>query len=186
MRLPREHGFWVMLGAVSAAAAARASLAPRSLAVLLVVAPLCVALASRVGRSVRRSAAAQLAAAALLPLAGLPVELAGGVPVADALTTVVAWAAVFVSGAMIVRAVFERAARRRSRATLLDAGALALCVAAAAALALLGARGGAMAAGIAAIGGTAIAIARPSPQQLKAVGLAFAGLTIAAGVALVV
>lgn len=185
MRLPREHGFWVMLGVVSAAAAARASLAPRSLAILFVGAALCILVAARAGRVVRRSAAAQLGSAALLPFIGFPVEVAGGVPIADAMTTAFAWVAVFLSGAMIVRGVFERAARRTARATAFDLGAFGLCTAAAGALAVLGARGGATAAGIAAIGGAGIALARPSPRQLKAVGLAFAGLSIAAAVAMV-
>ena len=100
--LPREHGFWTMLAAVVLAAVARSKPSPAVLLVALAVVALAVAAGAVFGRDIRRSGSLQLAAAASMSLAGVPIELAGGArPAAIALTTL-AWAVVFTSSALCV------------------------------------------------------------------------------------
>jgi hypothetical protein len=88
--LPREHGFWVMTLAVLATALTRTagSLAAWSMALAVLVASSL--LGGLVAGSVRRAGPAQIASAALLSFAGVPVELVAGARIEGALLTAAA------------------------------------------------------------------------------------------------
>jgi hypothetical protein len=175
--LPREHGFWVMLLAVLATALTHhgnAGAAWLMAASVLVMASL---LGGLFARRVRRAGTAQVASAFALAFGGLPVEIAAGAWAPDALLTGLAWAAIFVPSALIVRAAFARAAGRGERAHQLEVCAVGLCLAAAAAFTALGRFPETIATGSAAVMCALLACVQPSVKQMKPVGLTFAGLS---------
>jgi hypothetical protein len=128
-------------------------------------------------RSVRRAQSAQIAASAALAFGGVPVEIAGGARVADALLTGVAWAAIFVPSALIVRAAFARAAQQHVRACELEACSVGLCLAAVAAFLALERLPLSIATAVAAVTCALLSCIEPSVKQMKPVGLTFAGLS---------
>ena len=102
--VPREHGFWVMLTAVLLCALMQSN----TLTLTLVTTAALVALASALAggvirRRVRRSGTAQLASAAVLALAGVPVAFVAKLPLSQIAVTTTAWAIVFVASALVVQ-----------------------------------------------------------------------------------
>jgi hypothetical protein len=183
--LPREHGFWTMLAAVVLVAVARSGLSPAVLLVAAAVVAGAVALGAVSRRSIRRHESLQLASAVGLSLGDAPIELAGGAAPASVAVTVLAWAVVFLSSALCVRASFARASRKRSeQAPWLQGTAVILPCVAAILFVATGAGAHAIAALIAAAGCTALAVKKPDVKQMKAVGLFLAGVTALAAVAL--
>lgn len=177
--LPREHGFWVMLGAALASALLRTKGERASLlvAALMASAAICGAMLSH--RWIRKHGAAQLIAAAMLALSSVPVELAAKLPTASVAVATLARGVVFVSSALIVRAAFAHSVRdgaRRSLALRLSAVSIAIF----AAVLLLNA-------GWAAEAGACLSAAltcgifvwkAPTAKQLKPVGLSLAALAV--------
>ncbi len=183
--LPREHGFWVMLAAVLLCA----SMQSRALSVALIATVAAVALMTALAggtirRRVRRSNAAQLASAALLAAAGVPVALVGRLPLAQIAATTAAWAVIFVANALVVHASLARAKRRTRRAFGFAALAVGGTVAASIGFALSSRNNAAMATTITAFGLAAIALVAPTTRQLKPVGIALAGVAALAALAL--
>ncbi|HEY6559006.1 MAG TPA: hypothetical protein VI072_17100 [Polyangiaceae bacterium] len=175
--LPREHGFWVMSCAVLVTALTKSG---NSIAAWLMAPAVLIAssvLGGLFSRSVRRAQSAQIAASAALAFGGVPVELAAGARAADALLTGVAWAAIFVPSALIVRAAFARAAQQHERAYQLEVCSIALCLAAAAAFMALERVPLTIATGMAAVTCALLSCIEPSVKQMKPVGLTFAGLS---------
>lgn len=184
--LPREHGFWTMLLAVQLATLLRVGPSWTSAAAVVG----CIALLSVAGgmasRAVRRHTELQIASAAVLGVSGLPLELAVGWPPIDALITAFAWTIVFTASALLVRGVFARARRRGPPAWPFDLGAVGLTGTAALACVLLGALPQAVALAASAMLLLVLARTRPTPRQLRPVGLALAALSALAGTVLVV
>jgi hypothetical protein len=166
-----------LLVAVPATALTRTAESLPAWAVALAVLVASSLLGGLLAGSVRRAGSAQIASAALLSFAGVPVELAAGAPLAGALLTGAAWAAVFVPSALIVRAAFARAARRPDRASHLETASVALCLGAAAALTGFGHFPETIVTGAAAVVCAALCCVQPSVKQMKPVGLTFAGLS---------
>ena len=75
--LPREHGFWSMLGAVVLAAIVRSELSAATVLTALGVTALSGVLGGAFRRAVRRHETLQLGSAAVMGLAGVPIELEG-------------------------------------------------------------------------------------------------------------
>lgn len=178
--LPREHGFWTMLAAVQLAAVVRSGVGAALLASLVLVGVLSV-LGGLGSRAVRRRRSLQLASAAVLGVSGLPVELAFGVPWPSALATAACWVIMFGAGALLVHGAFARASRKRGPAIHYEAGACLLGALGAIGLALGGFALQASALGAATCCLAGLASHRPTPKQVKSLGLALAGMN--AGVA---
>jgi hypothetical protein len=177
--LPREHGFWAMLGAALLCAVIQAEARPLAWAAALAVLVSGTLLAGVSRRLIRRSGVAQLVSALLLGVAGMPVALAGGVGWTSALKTAIAWMAVFLSSALVVRATFARARRNEEvRAIMLDTSAIAVSAAANIGFALASAPGEALATGVSAIFCALLVFRHPTVKQLKSVGLALAGVAL--------
>jgi hypothetical protein len=134
---------------------------------------------------VRRSGNAQLASAAALAFAGLPVELAGGATLSSALAAVLAWIAILIGCALVVRAAFARAARGKARvARRLEVAAVALPALASAIFVLERSNAEAWATGAGAAGCAVLMFLHPTIKQMKRIGIALAGLVTLAAVAL--
>jgi len=181
--VPREHGFWTMLTAVVFAALARSKPSFEQLLVAAAVVAAAILLGGVFARSIRRHGTLQLASAVTLALAGIPIELVGGNPPRSVALTALAWAVVFASSALGVRAAFARASRtRRSQAEFLQRGSEAIAFAATLFFLGVGAIAQATAALVAAAGCVALGVTKPGVKQMKAVGLLLAGVAaIAAG-----
>jgi hypothetical protein len=183
--LPREHGFWTMLAAVVLAALLRVPLTLGTVLAAFAVAVVAAIAGGFVRRAIRRSGAAQLVSAAALSFSGIPVELAGGASFDSMARAVGAWVPILVGSALIVRAAFARAARgNERRAPWLDAIAVALPAVTCAFFVIVGFHAEARAAGAAAAGCAALALAQPTVKQMKRVGLALASLSAVAAFAL--
>ena len=182
-RLPREHGFWVMLVLITLSALLRvrgSGWAPLVALGLMLVAPIGGGFLSR---QVRGHGSWQLASTAALSFVGAPVLWAGG----DDFTNVVAfslvWLALNVAGALIVRAALQRR-RARQKATLFECAGVALppCVFAG----VLGISGWneQVALVIASGGLLVLSLQRLGPQHLKRLGLSMSALGGVVGVLL--
>jgi hypothetical protein len=108
--LPREHGFWVMLGAAVLTAVARNWRSPAALIAAAVVVVGAAVVSGAFGATIRKREEQQVASAAALSFSGIPIDLAGGTPLVTAVATALAWAAVFTASAISARASFARAA----------------------------------------------------------------------------
>lgn len=180
---PREHGFWVMASAVLTAAVIGASGQLRVWLVALGVLVIAALLGGLLRRVVRHSGTLQLASAGLLSLLGVPVDLVAGRDGRSVLVTALAWAAIFVPSALVVRSTFWRARRDESRAWLLALGSVAIATIASGGLAALGYLAQALACAVAAVGLAGVALWRPTVKQLKSVGFSLAAIAlVAAGV----
>ena len=177
--LPREHGFWVMLGAALASALLRA----RGNRLSVLVAALVVVAAITAGalshRRIRKSSVAQVVAAALLALSSVPVELAAALPLPNISAAAFARGVVFVSSALVVRAAFARSASNGSRRSfLLCLASFAIAILAGGLLFILRRR---MEAGTCAMAASACAVficSRPTAKQLKPLGLTLGWLAV--------
>lgn len=178
--LPREHGFWVMLVA-SLLGAALEHPDVRVWGGALLVGACVSVLAGGFARQVRRSAGLQVLAAAVLPWIAAPVELLAGGEPAPVVVKAASWMVIFGAGALVVRAVFERAARRSRSAWRLECGAVLASAVAGGAFWLSGSARSALALLLASVTYAVVSALRPSVKQLRPVGLTFAGLS---GVAL--
>lgn len=174
-----------MLLAVLVTAVSRSAESLSAWLAALVVLAASSLLGGRFAGSVRRAESAQIVSSALLAFAGLPVELVAGARLDAALFTSLAWAAIFVPSALIVRAAFARAGRRHRRAYYLEISSVGLCLAAATAFSAIGRFPEALATGMAAVICVALACIQPSVKHMKPVGLTFAGLSAVSAVLLV-
>lgn len=179
--LPREHGFWVMVGAAVLPPLLRGALRGAELGAAAGAVLLALLGARVAGSLVVRSEWAQLASSLGLPWLGVPVALIGGETLRWALAVAGLWSALFVAGSLSVRAALARGRRRHAEARSITmaavaAGALALVV-----TAWLTTQGTWLA--FAAAGlllALAFAVLRPGPRQLRIVGLTLAGAALCA------
>jgi hypothetical protein len=181
--VPREHGFWVILGAVVLSALSRSTGSPAAWIAACVVVIAATAVASLLGRNVRRSERLQLALAGALPVAGVPIRLAAGSSLASAAADACAWAVVFTASALSVRATFARASRsRHASATRLARGSVAVPMAAAFLFFLASLQTHAVVALVAAAGLAVLALWAPGAKQIRAVGLSLAAIALIAAI----
>jgi hypothetical protein len=159
-------------------------------AALLAAAVMLVGAASIGGlvhRRVRGNGNAQLASAAAMSLAGAPIAVVAGVEPARVVGTALAWVAIFVTSALIVRGTFARArSASRIAPAWLDVAAVGLSALASAAFVTLGFRGASAATGLSALCAAALMASRPTVKQLKRVGLALGALSLVASILLAV
>jgi hypothetical protein len=182
--LPREHGFWVILGAVVLSALSQGFRSPAAWAAATVVIVAAVALASLSGRYVRRSERLQLVSAGLLSGAGIPIRIASSSGLSSAALDACAWAVVFIASALSVRATFARASRsRNASARWLVLGLVAIPAAAAICFSLASQRAHAVVTLVAALGLFVLALWAPGAKQIKVVGLSLAGIALVATIA---
>lgn len=174
-----------MLATVVVVALAR-SRASHTVLLVATAVVVCAVLAGALFRKhVRRSGNLQLASAAAMSVVAVPIELAGGVSAPSIALNVAAWAVVFVSSGLCVRAIVARASRvRRGHASWLAGGALAVPLVATVLFVSVGAHAQAVASLIAALGFIVLGATRPSVKQMKRVGLSLASVAALAGVAL--
>ena len=185
LRLPREHGFWVMLLAALITAVVRAPRTAPALAASALVLAGAILVGSVFWRTLRRSEAAQLASAPILGASGFPVSWLAGEPALDAARTAAVFATVFLSSALVVRGVLAQGRRRQRSARIAIGGALVLSFLAAAAFALAGDAASAGATAAAGVFCGAVAVTAPPPSQLKKIGLGLAGLATVTALILV-
>jgi hypothetical protein len=184
-RLPSEHGFWVMLGAAQASALLRTGGERLSALASVLVAAAVIAAGSSSHRQIRKSSAAQLAGAAGLALSSVPVEFAGGLPLASTVSAAFSRVVVFVTSALVVRAAFALAARGgERRSLLLHAASFSLPTLSAALLFGLGRTVEAGTCVIAAAVCAVFAWSRPTVKQLKPLGLTLGGLALSTSITL--
>lgn len=170
LELPSEHGFWVMLSVVLIAGVGRAEELPLAAGVAIVLGIATVLLGGTIHSAVRKTPWAQVASSAMLGALALPVEGIGRVAVPLAVHDSMAWMSVFAAFSLSVRAIFARARKGGSGASVT---ALALMLPLSTGLALhqtVPHRN----TGVAALGfgGCVLfAIWRPRPRQLKQSGI---------------
>ena len=174
-RVPREHGFWVMLSAVVVAAFVRnPGLAAAFVGVSTVLGAAWVG--GEVRARVRREERLQIASGAVLAVTGIPVELAGGATLVDALANAGAWVVVFGTFTLSVWAGTARSSRlRRQQVPLLTLLAFLIPLGGASGFAFAEFRAPALACMLAAVSSVAFAIWRPGAKQMKPMGLSLAG-----------
>ena len=180
-RFPREHGFWTMLGAVQLATLLRVGVSWATIGALSGMVVVFSIVGGATGRAIRRRPSLQIGSSALLGLSGLPIELTSGVPPTAALATAAAWIVVFTASALLVRAAFARGSRRGSHPGRYESGAVVLSTLGALGCAFAGFATEALALLISTICFSFIAGRRPTPKQVKGVGLALAGVAVLAG-----
>jgi hypothetical protein len=174
-RAPREHGFWVMLSAVVLAAFIRN---PGFAAAFVGVSTVLGAawIGGEVRARIRREERLQIASGAVLAVAGIPIELAGGARFLDAFANAGAWVVVFGTFTLCVLAGTARSSRiRRDQVSFLTLLAFLIPLGAASGFAFAGFRAPALACLLAAVSSVAFAIWRPGAKQMKAMGLSLAG-----------
>ena len=104
LRLPREHGFWVMLGGSLSGSLLRTRTTATSLLLAVVVAVASVGVAAATHRRVRRRGSLQFVAALALALAGVPIEAAADTSLATMTASACMKAVVFSASVASVRA----------------------------------------------------------------------------------
>jgi hypothetical protein len=177
LELPREHGFWAMLAAVTASALVKSGASPRVLVASIVVGGAAVFGAMGFGRSIRRDGRAQVLSSAALGTLSLPLDLIAGRTWAPSLITSLVWVSVFAASALAVRAVFARASARTARFSPWLSGAAVLLPAVAALFCYVVAAPRELGASLlAAVSIGALVLTRPSIKSLKPVGIALAVL----------
>lgn len=180
---PREHGFWVILSVVVLSALSRTAGCRAAWLVAVPVAVVAIAFASVFGRHIRRSAGLQLVATGMLSLAGIPVELAGGLSEANAASDACAWLAVFTAFALGVRACFARASRRqRKEATALALASIVVPLATSGFFAETSSQARALALLVTGAATAGVALFRPTSKHLKSVGIALSTVAVVAAV----
>jgi hypothetical protein len=166
-----------MLGGALAVGVAQApSLA--ALGVALAFAAVAILGAGLAHKRIRSDGALQIVSAALLGLLVVPVAQAGGGAGGAA---AIALTAVFVSGALVVRVAFARARRRSREVMWYSVAAILVSLAAAGALVALGERRAGAAAAVGVLGAVAMLAGRPTPRELKALGLGLTLLVVVVG-----
>jgi hypothetical protein len=185
LELPREHGFWVMLGAVVLSAFLRSGATLLLAAAALTVTVVAILGAVRMDRLVRRDGAAQVLSAGALGALSFPLDVVAGRTLTAAAATGLAWVAIFAASALVVRSLFARAGRRASRsAPWLAAVSVLAPGAAALGFALAGSRAESAASLLTAAGLGVLVLLRPTVKQLKPVGIGLAVLHAASAVVL--
>ena len=173
--LPREHGFWVMLGLSTAGGIGIAPTTQSMLAsAILVVAAVWGAM--RLKRLVRRSLPLQALSVVVLALLATPIAVFGGARLEQGLAVSVPLAFLFLSCSLCVHEILYRAKRRVPHATWSGRGAILLALSGVAVSATMFSweAAAAMAAGTLLI--ALLRLVRPSAKQLKRVGLSVAGV----------
>jgi hypothetical protein len=185
-RVPREHGFWVMLSAVVVAALLRN---PGGFAAFVAVTVILGAawVGGEVRVRIRREERLQLASACVLAVSGVPVELAGEARLSEALANAFAWMIVFGTFTLSVWACRARSSRiRREDVPLLTLFTFLVPLVAATAFALADFRAPALASMLAMVSSVVFAVWRPGAKQMKAMGLSLAGAATFVALVLVV
>lgn len=154
------------------------------LATALAMAMVSALAGGTIRRRIRRSNAAQLASAALLAAAGVPVALVARLPLSQVAVTAAAWAVIFVANALVVHSSIARAKRYERRASAFAALAVASTTLASIGFAASARSDAALATTITAFSLAAIALVAPTTRQLKPVGIALAGVAAIAAFAL--
>jgi len=184
LRLPREHGFWVMLGGTLAGSLLRTRTTAATLLVAALVALVSVCGAAATHRRIRSQSSLQLAAALVLAFAGAPLEAAAGAPLATLLVSAGVKSVVFISSVLIVRAALASSGKSgASRSAGLYFTALVLAVAGIAAFI---AAKRPPEAGVCLLAAAAILVSaqrRPTAKDLKPLGLSMTALTLLAAFA---
>jgi len=133
-------------------------------------------LGGEVRARIRREERLQIASGAVLAVAGIPIELAGGASFLDAFANAGAWVVVFGTFTLSVLAGTARSSRiRREQVPLLTLLAFLIPLGAASGFAFAELRAPALACMLAAVSSVAFAIWRPGAKQMKAMGLSLAG-----------
>jgi hypothetical protein len=185
-RVPREHGFWVMVSAVAVAAFLRN---PGWGSIFVGVTMVLVAAwaGGEVRARVRREGRLQLASSVVLASAGIPIELAGGARGVDAFANALAWVVVFGTFTLCVWAGTARSSRvRRPEVAALTLLSFFVPLAGAAAFAFAERRAPALATMASAVASVAFAIWQPGAKQMKAMGLSLAGAAAFVGLVLAI
>jgi hypothetical protein len=179
LRLPREHGFWVMLGGTLVDGMLRTSMNAATLLVAAVVALGAVGGAAAAHRRVRSRGSLQVAAALVLAVAGAPIEAAAGAPFTTLLVSAGVKSVVFISSVLVVRAALATSGKNgSSRSARLYLMASVLALAGAGALTAAHRAPEAIVC-VLAIGSILLsAHRRPTAKDLKPLGLYVTALTL--------
>lgn len=184
-RLPREHGFWVMLVLITASASLRVRGAGWALPCALGVLMLAPLVGGLLSRQVRGHGSWQLASTAALSAVGVPVLLAGGdSPVAVVAFTLV-WLSLNVAGALVVRAALQRR-RARIKATVFECLGVGLPAVMLAAVLGISGWNERAALVVASAGLLLLVLQRLGPQNLKRLGLSMSALSGVVGLLLAI
>ncbi len=180
----RWLAWWGVLSAAAATAAVKAMPAPVRWWLLLPVAP-AILLAWATVRGREKSWYGEVAAACAFSLVAVPMALASGASLREALTLAVPFAVLFVTSTLAVRVVILRvrggggpgAAAATRRAALVVVAASAAAVAGGVAMEIL--TPAAVVASLPAVlGSTVLALRPPPPARLRAVGWTLVGLSL--------
>ncbi len=182
-RLPREHGFWVMLLLIVASALIRVRGAGWSGLAALVVLVGAPVLGGLLSRQVRSHGSWQLASTAALSCVGVPVLWVGGDAPSNIVAFTLVWLAVNVAGALIVRAALQRR-RAREQAAWLERLGVALPWLVFASILSISGWNEKAALLVAGAGLLLLALQRLGPQNLKRMGLCMSALSGVVGVLL--
>lgn len=175
--LPREHGFWVMAVAASAAGLSRTYGDGLAWLATSAAALVAVFFGSLFHKRIRRSSPGQLVSSALLALLLVPAELVAGIDGQVLVFDLAAWAAIFVGCSLTVRAAFARARRRSPR--LYSLASVIVPGGVGATLFAMRRPDAGVACTVAAAGCLALSVWAPGPKQLKGVGLSLAAIVTA-------
>ena len=183
LQLPKEHGFWVMLGTSLCGAVLRTRGAGFAMALAVLSVLVVAASFAPFRRRVRREGVLQLGTAVGLAFAGAPVEAAGGLSGASIVAGALLRTVVFVASVCVARAALATSAkngRARSAVLYLAAAANAL----AGATWFSAGQRPSEALGAALTFGAVLLCAwwRPTAKDLKPLGLYLTGLAIVAAV----
>lgn len=180
--VPKEHGFWVMMAVALIASIGRAGWQLFPIAIALASGLTAIVLGGVLHNTIRRKPWAQLAASPALAFLLIPAEVTAGLPWRLILTDVLAWMFLFLGCSLAVRATFARGRKRKqqnsvAKGPLLAAASIAFPALLGVLLLLLNSTS-AQIDFIGATGLLGVAIWRPIPKQLKAAGLAMAGILV--------
>lgn len=184
MKLPKEHGFWVMMPAALLSGMARADFALTAVLLSVAVAIVSSVAGGMMRRRIRQTDWMQLLASLALAFFVVPAELVAELAPSLIAMHVLAWASLFVGCSLSVRACFARASRKKRKyAPALQFGALAVPIITTLGLFALGDRSSFYVALIGAIGVAGLVVWRPTPKDLKTNGIAMALIVLAALIA---
>ncbi|MCA9631722.1 MAG: hypothetical protein KC766_28895 [Myxococcales bacterium] len=182
-RLPREHGFWVMLVLITASALIRVRASGWSSVVALGVLLLTPLAGGLLSRRVRGDGSLQLASTVALSGVGVPILWAGGDALANVAAFSLVWLSVNLAGALIVRAALQRR-RARKKATVFECLGVALPVGVFPCVLSISEWNEKAALVVASSGLLVLALQRLGPQNLKRLGLSMSALSGVVGVLL--
>lgn len=185
MEVPKEHGFWVMLGitvlsGIATAPSLNSVLAAVALVVVMVLAAMFI------GRGIRKNSLLQAMAAVAMGGAVVGLGLAGGGTVGEVLFVACPLTFVFVVTTVSVQGLLLRARRKRHAARGLAWGAVVLGIVGAGTCQWAFGWRGAVAVALSALVAIGFVASPPSPKKLKRVGLTIAGVQLLAALVVIV